>query len=177
MGWKVRVGLLWCVVLLVPYSRSGELMVGAGYGEQVGSRSGQKNGIVDLIYNFYEKPWGDLHLLLGAGGTWLWTDHDSDTIFMGTVLPSVRYYFGGTRKYRPYLFLGVGPSYMSSKNLGNQRSGGRFTFNDFVGAGVQLGAEQQWSIGFCYRHISNGSLYDSNDGFDVPFTFHVSHRF
>jgi lipid A 3-O-deacylase len=169
---------LWAVGTLVISAQGGELLMSAGYGEQVGSQSGQDNAVVDLIYNFYTKDFGKLEFSLGAGGSFLWTDKDNkEHVFLVTILPLIRYYFGNSEKYRPFVFLGAGPSYMSNNDLGEQESDGRFTFNDFVGAGLRFGEDQQWTASICYRHISNASIYDQNDGIDVPTCLLVSRKF
>lgn len=175
---KIWIYLIVLVGAQVSVSPGGEVLLGGGYGQQVGSQSDQNNAVVDLIYNFYSKDFEKAEFLLGAGGSFLWTDaNEKEHVFLFTILPSVRYYFGNSTRYRPFIFLGVGPSYLSNNDLGEQESGGRFTFSDFVGLGMRWGDEQQWTISCCYRHISNASVYDLNDGIDVPTCFLVSRKF
>jgi hypothetical protein len=167
-----------CLGLLIPFSYGGELMLGAGYGEQVGNNASQKNGVLDIFYNFYTKDFGNLEFSLGAGGSYVWTEgREDDHLLIATLLPSIRYHFNTKTAFHPFIFLGAGPSIMSDEDLGYQESGGRFTFNDFVGIGMRFGAEQQWTMQYCYRHISNAGVYTPNDGFDIPFCFMVGHRF
>ena len=167
---------LW-VLFLGHTSQGGELLLGMGYGEQLGERTSQDNGVVDLSYDFYAKKEARLQFTLGAGISWLWTDFQNDNLYMLSILPSVRCYLGESRYFKPYLFLTIGPSFLSEDRLGMQRQGGHFTFNDSLGVGTYVGSERLWSVRWCWRHISNGSTQSRNEGIDVVFHLTLGRKF
>jgi len=156
----------------------GELIVGAGYGEQVGLVGfEQDNAVVDVLYDFYEIDRKDVRLSLGVGVSQLWNDYDDETVLIGSVLPTLRYFFGESKRFRPYAFVTTGFSYMTEPGLGHQLLGGYFAFNDFFGVGSYLGGERLWSASICWRHISNAGLFKPNAGIDVPVCLLVGRRF
>jgi len=156
----------------------GELLVGGGYGEQVGRTDfDQHNAVVDVIYEFYEIDKNDFRLSLGVGVSQLWNDFDDETVLIGSMLPTLRFFFGESTRFKPYAFVTTGFSYMTEPGLGHQLLGGYFAFNDFFGVGSYIGPERKWSAGICWRHISNADLFQPNDGIDVPFYMLVGRRF
>ena len=159
-------------------SYGGDLLLGMGYGEQIGERSSQNNGIVDVSYDFYAWEKSRIQFLLGAGVSWLWTDfRDGEELHMVSILPSVRCYLGESKYFKPYIFLTIGPSYLSEDQLGMQRQGGHVTFNDSLGVGTYIGSEKRWSVRWSWRHISNGSTRSPNEGIDVVYYLSVGRKF
>lgn len=157
-------------VLLLGVSAYGkELRTGIGYGQQVGSNLHQNNAVVDVVYDFYEEDWKSLQLALGGGVSWLWNDFDDEDVLMFSVLPSFRYCFYEGTNFKPYLFAGAGPSYMTEPQLGHQSLGGYFAFNGFYGLGMYLGKDQRWNVNWFWRHISNAGIHSPNSGIDIPF--------
>lgn len=161
--------LAWGLVIS-PAVLGGELQVGMGYGEQVGlTDAPQNNAVFDILYDVYAFDQACWRLSFGVGLSWLWDDFDNEEVLIGCIYPSLRYYMGESELFKPYLFVTTGFSYLTEPALGQQLLGGYFAFNDFFGAGAYVGRERLWSVGFCWRHISNAGLFDPNNGIDVPF--------
>jgi len=71
----------------------------------------------------------------------------------------------------------AGPTFISSRTLEGHDLGSQFTFQDFLGGGVFLGAEKHVAIGVKINHYSNGNLFPENAGVMVPVTFTVGWAF
>ncbi len=65
----------------------------------------------------------------------------------------------------------AGPTFISTRAVDGHDLGSRFTFQDFMGAGVFLGAGKRIAIGIKINHYSNGNLFPENAGVMVPITF------
>jgi len=175
---RCRAVLLGFFLLAGGRGYGGELFVGAGYGEQVGLVGfDQDNTVVDVLYDFYEINRQDFRLSLGAGVSRLWNDFDDETVMIGSLLPTLRFFFGESTRFKPYAFVSTGFSYMTEPGLGHQLLGGYFAFNDFFGVASYVGRERVWSASICWRHISNAGLFEPNAGIDLPLCLLVGRRF
>jgi hypothetical protein len=65
----------------------------------------------------------------------------------------------------------AGPTFISSRTLDEADLGGQFTFQDFLGGGVVLGAAKRIVLGVKLNHYSNGNLFPENAAVAVPVTF------
>lgn len=159
-------------------THGGELKAGIGYGEQVGLTGySQDNAVVDVLYDFYFINGESWRFSLGTGVSWLWNDFDRNEVWIGSVLPSLRFYFPESAFFKPYAFVTTGFSYLTEPKLGHQILGGYFAFNDFFGVGTYLGHDKRWSVEWCWRHISNAGFFEPNQGIDVPLCILVGRRF
>jgi hypothetical protein len=52
-----------------------------------------------------------------------------------------------------------------------------FAFNDFFGIGIHFGQGQEWTLSYCWRHVSNTGIFNPNHGFDIPVHFLASREF
>ncbi len=154
-----------------------ELHVVAGSGDQVGEPvMQQRNAVVDVLLDCYCINYCNLQLSAGVGVTWLWDSYDHQEALLASIYPSIRLYLFESSCFKPYLFATTGFAYMTERGLGWQQLGGNFTFNDFFGIATYVGREKLWSVGCCWRHISNGDLYMPNDGIDIPLCLMVGRR-
>jgi len=64
----------------------------------------------------------------------------------------------------PFVDLGAGVNYAGDNFYADRDLGGHFLFNIILGGGFNLGDD--YSVSYRYRHLSNGGLGISNDGFD-----------
>ncbi len=71
----------------------------------------------------------------------------------------------------------AGPTFISSSTLDRLDLGGRFTFQDFLGGGVVIGAAKRAALGVKINHYSNGNLLPENAAVTVPVTFTLGWRF
>jgi hypothetical protein len=71
----------------------------------------------------------------------------------------------------------AGPTYISARRAAGRDLGSRFTFQDFMGAGVLVGKSRTVALGVKINHYSNGNLFPENAGVMVPVTFSVGWAF
>jgi hypothetical protein len=71
----------------------------------------------------------------------------------------------------------AGPTFISARTLDGRDLGSQFTFQDFLGGGVVLGAAKRATIGVKINHYSNGNIFPENAGVMVPVTFAVGWAF
>jgi len=65
----------------------------------------------------------------------------------------------------------AGPTFISSRTLEGHDLGSQFTFQDFLGGGLVIGAAKHAVIGVKLNHYSNGNLFPENAAVTVPVTF------
>lgn len=177
---KIGIGLLLC--LLIERTGAGQLNIGLGHGPQIGVNVDvQDNSVFDINYTFYNTFFGEAdrwEFRLGAGYSYLWTNVDTHSeLHVASVLPTLRWYFKETARFKPYVNMTIGPSLMSDSHLGLQEQGSRFIFNDFFGVGTYFGKEKDWEFSWSWRHLSNALLFAPNPGIDVPFTLSLGRIF
>ena len=184
----LKLGAIWFVltVVAVPSAYALDIRriaVGAGHGPQwvVNKNFEQHNSVIDVNFFFKEYPiprLGRSSLLLGVGYSYLWTNEDinRDNQVI-SLIPAYRYYFEISEKIKMFIHLALGPSVMSSYDLGYEEQGSKFVFNDYFGLGVRFGQKNEWEFSFVWRHLSNAGLVQPNDGYDVPFTFMLGRVF
>lgn len=168
-----------CLSFLTGIASAGQINLGGGYGPQGHDKGRQHNGVFNISYTFYEssRP-GSLQFLLGIGYSYIFTDTKyNEDVHVFSVLPALRYHLPKRGNFSPFLEVKIGPSYISEKHLGNQDKGEHFTFNDFFTIGFRWGKEQEWEFTYSYQHLSNGSLFHPNQGWDIPFTLHIGRQF
>ena len=71
----------------------------------------------------------------------------------------------------------AGPTIISRKRIDNFDTGTYFTFEDFIGFGTFLGKAKHVDINIQLMHFSNGNLFPSNPGVDVPLMLGVGYVF
>ena len=88
---------------------------------------------------------------------------DKDNMFVAGASAVLR--FTSPRKgITPFVDMGAGLNYASRKFYEDRDLGSRFLLDLVLGGGFNLGDD--YSISFRYRHLSNGGIESSNDGFD-----------
>ena len=71
----------------------------------------------------------------------------------------------------------AGPSYISRDVIDDLDTGGRFTFQDFMGVGVFIGEGRRINAEINLNHYSNGNILSENAGVKIPLTFKVGYAF
>jgi hypothetical protein len=71
----------------------------------------------------------------------------------------------------------AGPSYISRDVIDDLDTGGRFTFQDFMGVGVFLGEDRRINAEINLNHYSNGNILSENAGVKIPLTFKLGYAF
>ncbi len=77
--------------------------------------------------------------------------------------PVFTYEFSGWR-YAPYIEVGVGVALFSKTDVGEQKLGSSFNFEDRIGVGLKLSSEQK--VGIRAIHYSNAGIKQPNDGIE-----------
>ncbi len=85
------------------------------------------------------------------------------SIEAGLMLPVLSYHFDLGARLSPYIEGGLGVLYQDYQGYD---LGGGFSFTEMAGAGLSyfLDNNVSLSLGYRFRHSSNASLYDENDG-------------
>ena len=159
--------------------RVDELIFAIGYGPQGGSNGEQSNHSVMLAYTFLEwdlTSW--LEFNLSTSYTYIKSDSDpADTVNAISIGPGLRFLFLGNNKIQPFFYLSIAPTYIDSTTLGSQSQGSHFLFSDPVGFGLYFGQKKDWLATIGWHHLSNGSLFPPNPGYDVPINIGIGRRF
>ncbi|WP_194791307.1 acyloxyacyl hydrolase [Pseudomonas sp. UFMG81] len=92
-----------------------------------------------------------------------WEGGDYSGAHSLSVSPVFVYEFSGFT-YTPYIEAGIGLAAFSKTDVGNQRLGSSVNFEDRIGFGLKLPAEQK--IGIRAIHYSNAGLKQPNDGIE-----------
>jgi hypothetical protein len=104
-------------------------------------------------------------------GVWR-TRTDRQDFYTFSVYPRFTFTPIRTRPVDAYFCYSLaGPTFISSRTLGEADLGSQFTFQDFLGGGVVLGAAKHVVLGVKINHYSNGNLFPENAAVVVPVTF------
>lgn len=169
--------LLLCVSLLL---HADELIVNAGGGKQYGAS--QHNRTFGLDYSFYRKVRSNRqHLLLGLSLTRMSTDvPGSKTILAISLYPQLNLYSKRQSWGQPFFFVrALGPSYISSNQLGARKQKNHFAFQAQVGIGAYLNYQEkkQGIIMLSFKHFSNAGIFNVNEGFNFPVVLSIGAKF
>ncbi|MGO4999040.1 acyloxyacyl hydrolase [Oceanisphaera sp. W20_SRM_FM3] len=148
--------LLCCALLLVAQPAQSEtgLLFGAGGG--YGAHTAQVGGL-------WTQPWTSMHsqLFYGlAGEVAAWRYGDDDMVQLSLV-PLLQYNFMPNANWRPFVFAGVGPAWISRTQLGDRDLSSEFQFSSRVGVGLR---KSRHSVAVEARHLSNGGIKEPNQG-------------
>jgi hypothetical protein len=95
-----------------------------------------------------------------------------------SVFPVLRFNVVRTRHADAYVsFSEAGPTYISRVTIDGRAMGGHFTFQDFMAAGVFIGARKRLNVEFNLNHYSNGNLMADNAGVAVPLALKLGYAF
>ena len=94
------------------------------------------------------------------------------------VFPVLRFTVVRSRQTDLYVsFSEAGPAYISRVTIDGLPMGNHFTFQDFMAAGVFIGARKRLNIEFNLNHYSNGNLMYDNPGVTVPLAIKLGYAF
>ena len=119
----------------------------------------------------------------------MWTDAASnDSMYAVSIYPQISLYpVEGSWPYsitpswaEPYFFVrALGPSYISSNNLGDRQQAHNFAFQAQIGVGavIKTRNDTEVIVALSWKHFSNANLFNSNDGIDFPIVLSVGIKF
>jgi len=90
------------------------------------------------------------------------SSQDGANVTLG-LTPTFRF-AGNKGDVQPYFDVGVGVYLFSVSHLDDHEFGSNFQFSDRFGVGVNMGARNQWGLGYKFQHYSNGSVRVPNPG-------------
>ncbi|SCZ61690.1 acyloxyacyl hydrolase [Thiohalomonas denitrificans] len=76
----------------------------------------------------------------------------------------------------PYVELGVGPHYLSDKQLDGVRLATHFQFQSIAGLGSRFGRNGRFEIGYRIMHLSNAGIETPNPGLNYHL-LHLAYRY
>lgn len=151
--------------------------VNVGEGQQSNSEQGNRMSGVDLI--FYQHSRSERQeFVIGVGYTDIYTNAGfNENVQAVSIFPQLNLYGKGNKSVRPMFFVrALGPTWLSSRYLGDREQGSQFAFQAQVGAGLWFGKDKDWLVSLSYKHFSNAGLFSPNEAFDVPVLFTVGYR-
>ena len=108
-------------------------------------------------------------------GNW-W--HDKQHQMSGSAFFDFRFWPFTTPLLAPYLEYSVaGITLLSKQHFAGSDLGTNFLFQDFMGAGVRLGRHRNLELSLKLVHYSNGDIFTTNPGFDVPLVMMLGYAF
>lgn len=119
----------------------------------------------------FSMDWG---ISMGA-----WQSRRQGTNFYtASIFPLFRFNFLRKKKIDMYFNYSVaGPSFISETRMDDVELGEKFTFQDFMGAGIFAGKKRNLNAELRILHFSNGGLFPKNNGVKVPITFIAGYAF
>lgn len=94
------------------------------------------------------------------------------------VFPVLRFTVVRSRQADMYVsFSEAGPAYISRVTIDGLAMGNHFTFQDFMAAGVFIGARKRLNVELNLNHYSNGNLMYDNAGVSVPLAIKLGYAF
>ncbi len=116
-----------------------------------------------------------LGTLNGALGRWYSTAPQNKNLITAAVSVAARIYpFDLESACDPYILGSWGPTYLSTRELGNNEQGTNLTFQWIGGLGVEY---QHIDVNFKYVHYSSAQLFSPNEGFNIQYMLSVGYLF
>lgn len=158
-----------------------EIAIGYGDGQEV-EENYRNHGIV-LNAKLYVFPKIDDTLYASIDGTLANIHAETKEYNQLTTIAialAMRAYFVNPLCYRlrPYLQASFGPSYLSSKQLGERSQGAHFAFQTTLEFGTEIGNEKH-SVDLNIRmiHYCNAGIFHPNEGINLTPVFSIGYQF
>jgi hypothetical protein len=101
-----------------------------------------------------------------------------DRFYTAAAYPALRFIAIRSNPVELYLSYSLaGPALITRTTIDGEKTGRRFTFQDFMGAGVFLGRKRKVTADVRIAHYSNGNLFPQNPGVTIPLGFYVGTSF
>lgn len=157
--------LLLLALLSVPAHAEVGAVIGAGSGD------GADRYTLGVEWMENWRSLGAGQLAYGVGFDSSYWELDDDDLVQLSLVPTLRYLSGDNQGFRPFVFLGVGPAWISDTRLGRRQLSSQFQFSSRAGVGMAL---DQHSLALEGWHLSNGGIKQPNDGLS---SWGVSYRY
>jgi hypothetical protein len=114
----------------------------------------------------------------GAGFSSWKSRKQGERFYTTSVYPVFRFSAVRTRPLEFHLSYSLaGPTWITRTVIDSVPTGKRFTFQDFMGAGIFLGRDRRVAAEVRIAHYSNGNLFPQNPGVTVPLGFYLGSTF
>lgn len=157
-----------------------ELLISAGGGPQPDSPQTNRTYGIDYSFKKFEKSHRQ-HIHLGVSYTRVETDtQENNSLHAVSIYPQLNLYPRKQSWGQPYFFVrALGPSYISSNQLGDRHQDNHFAFQAQVGYAVRINwqSSEDLVVMVSWKHFSNANLFSDNDGIDMPFVVNVGLHF
>lgn len=101
-----------------------------------------------------------------------------ERFYTASVYPVARFIAVRTKPAELYLDYSLaGPTLITRTSIDGEQTGRRFTFQDFMGAGMFLGRTRRIAAEVRIGHYSNGNLFPQNPGVTIPLGFYLGTSF
>ncbi|MBB3062848.1 acyloxyacyl hydrolase [Microbulbifer rhizosphaerae] len=168
------------LLLLCQSTSANELLLSAGGGPQPDSDQRNRTYGIDYSFKKFEKSHRQ-HIHLGVSYTKVKTDTDEHRSFYAiSIYPQLNLYPRRQSWGQPYFFVrALGPSYISSNQLGDRHQDNHFAFQAQVGyaARIDWQGREDLVLMVSWKHFSNANIFSDNDGIDMPFVVNVGLNF
>jgi hypothetical protein len=114
----------------------------------------------------------------GAGLSSLKSRNLGERFYTASVYPVFRFIVVRTNPLEFHLGYSLaGPAFITRTTIDAAETGRRFTFQDFMSAGIFLGRNRKVAAEVRIAHYSNGNLFPQNPGVTVPLGFYLGSTF
>ena len=114
----------------------------------------------------------------GAGVSSWKSRKNGERFHTASVYPVLRFTVVRTNPLKFYFSYSLaGPALITRATIDGEETGRRFTFQDFMGAGVFLGRNRRVTAEVRIAHYSNGNLFPQNAGVTIPLGFYLGSTF
>ena len=168
------------VLMMIQPAFADEILFSAGGGPQPDSP--QRNSTYGIDYSFkkFEKSYRQ-HIHLGVSYTKVKTDAAEHQSFDAiSIYPQLNLYPRQRNWGQPYFFVrALGPSYITSNQLGDRHQDNHFAFQAQVGYAARINwqSNEDLVVMVSWKHFSNANLFSDNDGIDMPFVVNIGLNF
>lgn len=114
----------------------------------------------------------------GASLSFWQTEINKDQFFALSVFPVLRFWFLRNKLTDNYfVYSVVGPSFLSKEYLEDRHTGKNITYQDFMGFGAFWGKQRRLNTELKIVHYSNGNVFATNPGIDIPLMLNLGYAF
>jgi hypothetical protein len=114
----------------------------------------------------------------GSSFSFWQSEMNKDNFITWSLFPLFRFTFLHFKPLDFYFdYSAAGPTYISKLIVDDKNTGKHFTFQDFMGIGLYAGKKRNINAEIKIQHYSNGNIFISNPGLQIPLTFNAGYTF
>lgn len=118
------------------------------------------------------------HFSINVGASFSRWELNRQDLYALSALVTFRFWLFRSESFNPYIIYSIaGPTFISRRHFGPANLGENFLFQDLLGFGIQFGKKHPVNLAAILVHYSNGDIFTSNNGFDVPIVFSLGFAF